>query len=218
MAEVYVDETPAALTEAAALLTGGAPEEPPFKRSKSAEEIAPLGSVAPSLATPGLTAPGIAPLPTPGLAGIAPLPTPGLVGIAPLSTAETAGFAPPQHAQMAGFAPLPTVETAGIAPLPTPLPTPGLGGFAPPQPAQTAGFAPPQPAQTAGFAPLPTAETAGIAPLRAAGPAGTATPASSMPAGQPRNTDESQNPFDFLRQNGINISLNFNFGNMPPRA
>ena len=51
---MYVEETPAALTEAAALLTGGAPEEPPFKRSKSAEEIAPLGSVAPSLATPGL--------------------------------------------------------------------------------------------------------------------------------------------------------------------
>ena len=185
MAEVYVDETPAALTEAAALLTGGAPEEPPFKRSKSAEEIAPLGSVAPSLATPGLTAPGlagIAPLPTPGLAGIAPLSTPGLVGIAPLQTAETAGFASFQTAETGGFAPYQTAETAGIAPF-----------------------------QTAG--------QSGIAPLPAAGPGPTGvTPASTMPAGQPRNTDESQNPFDILRQSGINISLNFNFGNMPPRA
>ena len=162
MAEVYVEETPHALTGAASLLTGGSSEEPPFKRSKSSGEIAPLGSVAPSS--------GTAPPPTPSLAGIAPLPTPGLVGIAPLSTAETAGFAPFQAA-----------ETAGIAPF-----------------------------QTAG--------QSGIAPLRAAGPAGTASPASTMPAGQPRNTDESQNPFDILRQSGINISLNFNFGNMPPRA
>ena len=162
MAEVYVEETPLALTGAASLLTGGSSEEPPFKRSKSSGEIAPLGSVAPSS--------GTAPPPTPSLAGIAPLPTPGLVGIAPLPTAETAGFAPHPTADMAGFAPQ-------------------------------------QPAQTAG-----------IAPLRAAVPAGTASPASTMPAGQPRNTDESQNPFDILRQNGINISLNFNFGNMPPRA
>ena len=180
MAEVYVDETPAALTEAAALLTGGAPEEPPFKRSKSAEEIAPLGSVAPSLATPGLT--GIAPVSTPGLAGIAPLPTPGLAGIAPLST-------------------------------------PGLVGIAPLQTAETAGFAPFQTAGQSGIAPLPAAGPAGIAAsTRAAGTAPLATPASTMPAGQPRNTDESQNPFDILRQSGINISLNFNFGNMPPRA
>ena len=79
MAEVYVDETPGALTEAAALLTGGAPEEPPFKRSKSSEEIAPVGSFAPSS--------GTAPLPT-------PLPTPGLAGIAPLQPAQSAGIAP----------------------------------------------------------------------------------------------------------------------------
>ena len=79
MAETYVDETPGALTEAAALLTGGAPEEPPFKRSKSSEEIAPVGSFAPSS--------GTAPLPT-------PLPTPGLVGIAPLQSAQSAGIAP----------------------------------------------------------------------------------------------------------------------------
>ena len=184
MAEVYVEETPHALTGAASLLTGGSSEEPPFKRSKSSGEIAPLGSVAPSS--------GTAPPPTPSLAGIAPLPTPGLVGIAPLSTAETAGFAPLQPAQTAGFAPLPTAETAGFAPL--------------------------QAAETAGIAPFQTAGQSGIAPLRAAGPAGTASPASTMPAGQPRNTDESQNPFDILRQSGINISLNFNFGNMPPRA
>ena len=128
---------------------------------------------------------------------------------------ETARFAPPHHAQTVGFAsgfapPMAGFAPQGIPPLPTPLPTPGWAGFAPPQPAQTAGFAPPQPAQSA--------ETAGIGTLRAAGPAGTATPASTMPAGQPRNTDESQNPFDILRQSGINISLNFNFGNMPPRA
>ena len=147
---------------------------------------------------------------------------PGLGGVAETAFAppqdaqmggitETAGFAPPQHAQMAGFAPqMAGFAPQGIPPLPTPLPTPGWAGFAPPQPAQTAGFAPPQPAQSA--------ETAGIGTLRAAGPAGTVTPPSSMPAGQPRNTDESQNPFDLLRQNGINISLNFNFGNMPPRA
>ena len=73
MAETYVDNTPGALTEAAALLTGGASEEPPFKRSKSSEEIAPSS--------------GTAPLPT-------PLPTPGLVGIAPLQSAQSAGIAP----------------------------------------------------------------------------------------------------------------------------
>ena len=154
---------------------------------------------------------------------------PGLGGVAETAFAppqdaqmggitETAGFAPPQHAQMAGFAagfapPMAGFAPQGIPPLPTPLPTPGWAGFAPPQPAQMAGFAPPQPAQSA--------ETA----LRAAGPAGTVTsppPAGTVtsppPAGQQRNTDESQNPFDLLRQNGINISLNFNFGNMPPRA
>jgi hypothetical protein len=158
---------------------------------------------------------------------------PGLGGVAETAFAppqdaqmggitETAGFAPPQHAQMAGFAagfapPMAGFAPQGIPPLPTPLPTPGWAGFAPPQPAQMAGFAPPQPALSA--------ETAGIGTLRAAGPAGTVTsppPAGTVtsppPAGQQRNTDESQNPFDLLRQNGINISLNFNFGNMPPRA
>jgi hypothetical protein len=121
--------------------------------------------------------------------------------------AQSVGFASGFDSPMAGFAP------QGIPPLPTPLPTPGWAGFAPQQPAQMAGFAPPQPAQSA--------ETA----LRAAGPAGTVTsppPAgtvtSPLPAGQQRNTDESQNPLDLLRQNGININLNFNFGNMPPRA
>ena len=74
MAETYVDETPGALTEAASFLTGGASEEPPFKRSKSSEEIAPVGSSAPSSGTASLPTP----LPTPGLAGIAPFPTPGL--------------------------------------------------------------------------------------------------------------------------------------------
>ena len=72
MAETYVDETPGALTEAASFLTGGASEEPPRKRSKSSEEIAPSS--------------GTAPLPT-------PLPTPGLVGIAPVQSAQSAGIA-----------------------------------------------------------------------------------------------------------------------------
>ena len=162
---------------------------------------------------------------------------PGLGGVAETAFAppqdavmggitETARFAPPHLAQSVGFAsgfasPMAGFAPQGIPPLPTPLPTPGWAGFAPPQPAQMAGFAPPQPALSAGFAPpqpAQSAETAGIGTLRAAGPAGTVTPPSSMPAGQPRNTDESQNPFDLLRQNGINISLNFNFGNMPPRA
>ena len=160
---------------------------------------------------------------------------PGLGGVAETAFAppqdaqmggitETARFAPPQHAQTVGFAsgfapPMAGFAPQGIPPLPTPLPTPGWAGFAPPQPAQMAGFAPPQPALSAGFAPpqpAQSAETAGIGTLRAAGPAGTVT--SPPPAGQQRNTDESQNPFDLLRQNGINISLNFNFGNMPPRA
>ena len=146
---------------------------------------------------------------------------------------ESARFAP-QNAQSVGFAsgfasPMAGFAPQGIPPLPTPLPTPGWAGFAPPQPAQSAesalraagsagtvtsaGFAAPQPAQSAEMA------------LRAAGPAGSVTsppPAGTVtsppPAGQQRNTDESQNPFDLLRQNGINISLNFNFGNMPPRA
>ena len=114
--------------------------------------------------------------------------------------AQSVGFASGFDSPMAGFAP------QGIPALPTPLPTPGWAGFAPPQPAQSA-------------------ETAGIGTLRAAGPAGTVTsppPAgtvtSPLPAGQQRNTDESQNPLDLLRQNGININLNFNFGNLPPRA
>ena len=150
--------------------------------------------------------------------------------------AQSVGFASgaPQNAQSVGFAsgfdsPMAGFAPQGIPPLPTPLPTPGWAGFAPPQPAQSAesalraagpagtvtsaGFAAPQPAQSAEMA------------LRAAGPAGSVTsppPAgtvtSPLPAGQQRNTDESQNPLDLLRQNGINISLNFNFGNMPPRA
>ena len=134
--------------------------------------------------------------------------------------AQSVGFASgaPQNAQSVGFAsgfdsPMAGFAPQGIPPLPTPLPTPGWAGFAPPQSAQMAGFAPPQPAQSA--------ETA----LRAAGPAGSVTsppPAgtvtSPLPAGQQRNADESQNPLDMLRQNGININLNFNFGNMPPRA
>ena len=170
----------------------------------------------------------------PGLGGVAETafapPQDALMG----GITETARFAPPHHAQTVGFAsgfasPMAGFAPQGIPPLPTPLPTPGWAGFAPPQPAQSAesalraagpagtvtsaGFAPPQPAQSA--------ETA----LRAAGPAGTVTsppPAGTVtsppPAGQQRNTDESQNPLDLLRQNGINISLNFNFGNMPPRA
>ena len=151
--------------------------------------------------------------------------------------AQSVGFASGFDSPMAGFAP------QGIPALPTPLPTPGWAGFAPPQPAQTpgwAGFAPPQPAQSAesalraagsagtvtsaGYAAPQPAQSAEMA-LRAAGPAGSVT---SLPpvgtvtsppsSGQPRNTDESQNPLDMLRQNGININLNFNFGNLPPRA
>ena len=137
--------------------------------------------------------------------------------------AQSVGFASGFDSPMAGFAP------QGIPPLPTPLPTPGWAGFAPPQPAQSAesalraagsagtvtsaGFAAPQPAQSAEMA------------LRAAGPAGSVTSpppvgtvTSPPSAGQQRNTDESQNPLDMLRQNGININLNFNFGNLPPRA
>ena len=170
---------------------------------------------------------------------------PGLGGVAETAFAppqdavmggitETARFAPPHLAQSVGFAsgfasPMAGFAPQGIPPLPTPLPTPGWAGFAPPQPAQSAesalraagsagtvtsaGFAAPQPAQSAEMA------------LRAAGPAGSVT---SLPpvgtvtsppsSGQPRNTDESQNPLDMLRQNGININLNFNFGNLPPRA
>jgi hypothetical protein len=170
---------------------------------------------------------------------------PGLGGVAETAFAppqdavmggitETARFAPPHLAQSVGFAsgfasPMAGFAPQGIPPLPTPLPTPGWAGFAPPQPAQSAesalraagpagtvtsaGFAPPQPAQSAEMA------------LRAAGPAGSVTSpppvgtvTSPLPAGQQRNTDESQNPLDMLRQNGININLNFNFGNMPPRA
>jgi hypothetical protein len=110
--------------------------------------------------------------------------------------AQSVGFASGFDSPMAGFAP------QGIPPLPTPLPTPGWAGFAPPQPAQSAEMA-----------------------LRAAGPAGSVTSpppvgtvTSPPSAGQQRNTDESQNPLDMLRQNGININLNFNFGNLPPRA
>ena len=78
MAEVYVDNTPGAMTEAASFLTGGASEEPPRKRSKSSEEIAPSSGTAP-LPTPlGLV--GISPLQSAQSAGIAPLPTPGLGG------------------------------------------------------------------------------------------------------------------------------------------
>ena len=133
--------------------------------------------------------------------------------------AQSVGFASGFDSPMAGFAP------QGIPPLPTPLPTPGWAGFAPPQPAQTpgwAGFAPPQPAQSAESA-LRAAGSAGTvtsagyaAPQPAQPPVGTVT--SPPSSGQPRNTDESQNPLDMLRQNGININLNFNFGNLPPRA
>jgi hypothetical protein len=170
---------------------------------------------------------------------------PGLGGVAETAFAppqdavmggitETARFAPPHLAQSVGFAsgfasPMAGFAPQGIPPLPTPLPTPGWAGFAPPQSAQSAesalraagpagtvtsaGFAPPQPAQSAEMA------------LRAAGPAGSVTSpppvgtvTSPPSAGQQRNTDESQNPLDMLRQNGININLNFNFGNLPPRA
>ena len=133
--------------------------------------------------------------------------------------AQSVGFASGFDSPMAGFAP------QGIPPLPTPLPTPGWAGFAPPQPAQTpgwAGFAPPQPAQSAESA-LRAAGSAGTvtsagyaAPQPAQPPVGNVT--SPPSSGQPRNTDESQNPLDMLRQNGININLNFNFGNLPPRA
>ena len=133
--------------------------------------------------------------------------------------AQSVGFASGFDSPMAGFAP------QGIPALPTPLPTPGWAGFAPPQPAQTpgwAGFAPPQPAQSAESA-LRAAGSAGTvtsagyaAPQPAQPPVGTVT--SPPSSGQPRNTDESQNPLDMLRQNGININLNFNFGNLPPRA
>ena len=133
--------------------------------------------------------------------------------------AQSVGFASGFDSPMAGFAP------QGIPALPTPLPTPGWAGFASPQPAQTpgwAGFAPPQPAQSAESA-LRAAGSAGTvtsagyaAPQPAQPPVGTVT--SPPSSGQPRNTDESQNPLDMLRQNGININLNFNFGNLPPRA
>ena len=146
--------------------------------------------------------------------------------------AQSVGFASgaPQNAQSVGFAsgfdsPMAGFAPQGIPPLPTPLPTPGWAGFAPPQPAQTpgwAGFAPPQPAQSAESA-LRAAGSAGTvtsagyaAPQPAQPPVGTVT--SPPSSGQPRNTDESQNPLDMLRQNGININLNFNFGNLPPRA
>ena len=133
--------------------------------------------------------------------------------------AQSVGFASGFDSPMAGFAP------QGIPALPTPLPTPGWAGFAPPQPAQTpgwAGFAPPQPAQSAESAlraagSAGTVTSAGYAvPQPAQPPVGTVT--SPPSSGQPRNTDESQNPLDMLRQNGININLNFNFGNLPPRA
>ena len=132
--------------------------------------------------------------------------------------AQSVGFASGFDSPMAGFAP------QGIPPLPTPLPTPGWAGFAPPQPAQTpgwAGFAPPQPAQSAesprAAGSAGTVTSAGYAaPQPAQPPVGTVT--SPPSSGQPRNTDESQNPLDMLRQNGININLNFNFGNLPPRA
>jgi hypothetical protein len=142
----------------------------------------------------GFAPQGIPPLPT-------PLPTPGWAGFAPPQSAQMAGFAPPQPAQSAETA-LRAAGPAGTVTSPPPAGTVTSAGFAPLQPAQSA-------------------ETA----LRAAGPAGTVTsppPAgtvtSPLPAGQQRNTDESQNPLDLLRQNGININLNFNFGNMPPRA
>ena len=166
---------------------------------------------------------------------------PGLGGVAETAFAppqdavmggitETARFAPQHLAQSVGFAsgfdsPMAGFAPQGIPPLPTPLPTPGWAGFAPPQPAQTpgwAGFAPPQPAQSAESA-LRAAGSAGTvtsagyaAPQPAQPPVGTVT--SPPSSGQPRNTDESQNPLDMLRQNGININLNFNFGNLPPRA
>ena len=146
--------------------------------------------------------------------------------------AQSVGFASgaPQNAQSVGFAsgfdsPMAGFAPQGIPALPTPLPTPGWAGFASPQPAQTpgwAGFAPPQPAQSAESA-LRAAGSAGTvtsagyaAPQPAQPPVGTVT--SPPSSGQPRNTDESQNPLDMLRQNGININLNFNFGNLPPRA
>ena len=143
--------------------------------------------------------------------------------------AQSVGFASgaPQNAQSVGFAsgfdsPMAGFAPQGIPPLPTPLPTPGWAGFAPPQSAQMAGFAPPQPAQSAESA-LRAAGSAGTvtsagyaAPQPAQPPVGTVT--SPPSSGQPRNTDESQNPLDMLRQNGININLNFNFGNLPPRA
>ena len=132
--------------------------------------------------------------------------------------AQSVGFASgaPQNAQSVGFAsgfdsPMAGFAPQGIPPLPTPLPTPGWAGFAPPQPAQSAESA----LRAAGSA--GTVTSAGFAaPQPAQPPVGTVT--SPPSSGQPRNTDESQNPLDMLRQNGININLNFNFGNLPPRA
>ena len=132
--------------------------------------------------------------------------------------AQSVGFASgaPQNAQSVGFAsgfdsPMAGFAPQGIPPLPTPLPTPGWAGFAPPQPAQSAESA----LRAAGSA--GTVTSAGYAaPQPAQPPVGTVT--SPPSSGQPRNTDESQNPLDMLRQNGININLNFNFGNLPPRA
>ena len=152
---------------------------------------------------------------------------PGLGGVAETAFAppqdavmggitETARFAPPHLAQSVGFAsgfasPMAGFAPQGIPPLPTPLPTPGWAGFAPPQPAQSAESA----LRAAGSA--GTVTSAGYAaPQPAQPPVGTVT--SPPSSGQPRNTDESQNPLDMLRQNGININLNFNFGNLPPRA
>ena len=237
MAEVYVEETPRALTGAACLLTGGLSEEPPFKRSKSSEEIAPLGSVASS----SVTAPLPTPLPTPGLVGSPwePFQSVGLTsdataemgGFGSLHSAESAGYSPLPNAGMAGFASLPFVETAGSAP----PRAPGLAGTAlsansPPTNAFTvpAGTALPaySPPTNASSVPAGTALPAYSPPTNASTvPAGPALPANCPPTNAPtmaadhrRNTDESQNPLDLLRQNGINISFNFNFGNMPPRA
>jgi len=237
MAQTYVDGTPRAMTEAANLLMGGAgtgeskeEQEPPNKKSKASKDnnsSERSKAVEPVLDAPVAKSPPHGDIPediggargdaleaggeqlniwgparglAPGQGGVVgSLPTHGgVAGNLPPGHGGIAGNLPPGHGGIAGNLPL------GHG---------GIAGYFPPSHGGAAGNLTPGYGGIAGTFPSIQGGAAGV-PIQthAAG-----TSSLAAPAGGPQ-PNSVQSPFDLLRQHGINIELNFNFGNMPSRT